>query len=246
MTLEEYYNILKKGYDGWDNQYKFAIDNLTNNISFGFSRFNDGEMMAINKIGSIVSRGDQLVNESLHKALIEAISHKQENYYIGIPCELCYPIYNKLANDIIGNYEYKISAISLINRNWAKFVSELSDSVSDNKVRYVSGEDQDITFLKEIINLNIVNHTKIPSKNAWEHIDKLDNYINEVEDGDVVLISLGPTARVLVRRWFELKPKATFIDFGSLLDPFTRGVWHNYHKGWDKSFNMTSKCNNCN
>ena len=59
-------DTLKQDYNGWDNQYKFAIDNIANNIPFAFARFNDGEMMGIDNIGSVVARGDQIVNESLH------------------------------------------------------------------------------------------------------------------------------------------------------------------------------------
>ena len=65
------------------------LENIRTKTPFGYARFNDGEMMAIDQIGSVVARGDQIVDESLHNALNEAITYKQERYYIGIPCSLC-------------------------------------------------------------------------------------------------------------------------------------------------------------
>lgn len=246
MNKEEYYEILKTDYVGSDDQYKFVINNLKDGIPFAYARFNDGEMMGIDKIGSVVARGDQHVNEELHTSLIDAIKYTQLNYYVGIPCEICFPYYNKLANELVGDYDYKVSAVALTNRNWAKFISELGDVMVGKDVRFISGDDQDLTFLEKNLNFNIINHTKLTSKNSWGEIEKLTNYISDVKGGEVVFISLGPSSRILVRKWFEINPNATYIDIGSILDPFTRNVWYNCHMGWQNGFNMTKKCNSCN
>lgn len=246
MNLDNYYNILKKEYVGWDNQYQFVINNIKKDTPFAYVRFNDGEMMGIDKIGSVVARGDQYVTEELHIALKESISHKQENYYIGIPCSSCFNNYNKLANNLIGDYEYKVSAVALTNRNWAKFISEISNAIGNKPIRFISGNDQNLDFLKNKMNFNIVNHTHLQAKNSWSQKDNLSNYLENVNDGDIVMISLGPTARILCRKWFELRPKVTFIDIGSTLDPFTRNVWHNCHRNWETGFNSTNRCKVCN
>lgn len=245
MNLDEYYEILKTC-NGSDGKHRFVIDNLRDNTPFAYSRFNDGEMMGVDKIGSVVARGDQIVSEELHSELKEALQHKQDNYYVGIPCSICYPKYNQLANELVGDYKYKVSAIALTNRNWAKFISELGDVMVDKDVRFISGDDQDLTFLEKTLNFNIINHTKLPAKNSWDSVDVLKDYILDVKAGDVVFISLGPTARILCRKWFEIRPDVTFIDIGSILDPFTRDVWHNCHKGWENGFNKTNRCKECN
>ena len=65
--------------------------------------------------------------------------------------------------------------------------------------------------------------------------------------GDIVCVSLGPTARILVRQWFEKFPNITFIDIGSNLDPFTRNVSHRCHLGWEETgFNLSTPCEECN
>lgn len=244
--LKEYYDILCRDYQGSDNIYEFVIENLRNGTHFAFARFNDGEMMGIEKVGAIAARGDQFVNQSLHDALIEAIRFKMEKYFIGIPCNVCFEEYHKLADSLVGNYEYRTSAVAFHNRNWPKFIKELPNAIKGRNVRYISGNDQDITFLTDVLGLNIVDHLKCPRINTWGSYDEIHPYINRIEMNDVVLLSVGPTARVLVRKWFEEFPHASFIDIGSIFDPFTRGVRHNYHKGWEFGFNIGRRCSNCN
>lgn len=246
MNLEEYFEILNKEYVGWDNQYQFVINNIKNSKPFAYSRFNDGEMMGIANSDTIIARGDQYVTKDLQTALHEALTHKQDNYYVGVPCPICFPKLNKLANELVGDYRFKVSAVALTNRNWARFISELPKVMGGKDVRFISGDDQDLTFVKDKLNFNIIDHVKLTSKNSWGVINKIENYIYNIKDGDIVFISLGPSARVLVRKWFEIKPNSTFIDIGSVLDPFTRNVWHNCHKGWEKGFNNTKKCKICN
>jgi hypothetical protein len=239
-------DLLEKEYTGWDNQYRFVIDNLKNNIPFCYVRFNDGEMMGIDRIGSVVARGDQIVDENLHNKLIEAISYKADNYYIGVPCFKCYHDYYNLAKNIIGDYDKIISAVALTNRNWLKFIQESIGILSDKRVHYISGDDQTIDNLVDIFKFNIINHIKVNSRNSWANYDELKKYIVNINDGDVVLISLGPTARVLCYDFFKQNNKATFIDVGSIYDPYTRNVRHNCHKGWENGFNLTSRCEICN
>ena len=74
----------------------------------------------------------------------------------------------------------------------------------------------------------------------------MHQYIGIIKDGDVVLVSLGPTARVLCYDLFRVNNKTTFIDIGSVFDPYTRNVKHNCHKGWENGFNITKKCEICN
>lgn len=246
MKLEDYLNVLKNDYDGWDNQYKFVINNINEDIPFAYSRFNDGEMMGIKNLGSVVARGDQLITQSLQNHLKKSIKHKQKNYFIGVPCSICYLDYYNLANSLVGDYEYKVSAVACTNRNWAKFITELTQVIKGKKIRFISGSDQKVSFLTEKMNFNIVDHIKLPNKNTWQYFSDIKNYYKNINENDIIFISLGPTSRILSQMWFEKKPNSTYIDIGSILDPFTRNVRHNCHIGWEKGFNKTKKCEICN
>ena len=222
--------------------------NLENNIPFAFARFNDGEMMGVLQAHTIVARGDQYIDESLHISLQESLQHKQQNYYIGIPCSLCYPKLFKLAIKSVGdNYPFLTKAVVTTNKNWKKFIDTFPKVMRDRRLIWIGGNDQDIEPLKQM-GLNVVNNVKIPRKNSWRLYENIKNKVPHLfQSGDVVAISLGPTARILVRKWFEEYPDITFIDLGSNMDPFTRGVEHNCHKGWEETgFNLTKPCSECN
>ena len=55
---------------------EWFFDHLENGVPFSFARFNDGEMIAINRVGSTVARGDQAVSSelSLHSLLLANMS----------------------------------------------------------------------------------------------------------------------------------------------------------------------------
>ena len=223
------------------------FNNLKNNIPFCYVRFNDGEMMGIHRVGSIAARGDQVVDHSLQEALVSSITHKQENYYIGVPCSVCYPDYSKLSKELIGEYNQITSAVLLTNKNWKSFHDNLPIAAKDRDIVWVGGHDQEPERLKEY-GLKIKKTLRVPNRESWNYYKKLKTIAPEhFCDGDVVCVSLGPTARVLCQQWYEEHPKVTFIDMGSLLDPIARDVWFDAHRGWNETgFNLVRRCPECN
>tara|TARA_R110000824_G_scaffold161410_2_gene336629 strand:- start:2033 stop:2728 length:696 start_codon:yes stop_codon:yes gene_type:complete len=229
------------------NDPDWFYHNLSNNIPFGFSRFNDGEMMGIAQVGSTVARGDQVVNKELSMALKTALCHKQENYYVGLPCSICYPQFNKLATQIADNSDFLTSAVVLTNRNWKHFIDTFPKAIKDRRLLWIGGDDQDVDNLEEL-GLTVAKKGLIPRKDSWRYYKHIfETFPKIFEPNDVVCISLGPTARVLTQQWFHKMPDITFIDVGSNFDPFTRNVWHDCHKGWEETgFNLTKRCEECN
>ena len=229
------------------NNPDWFLENLKNKIPFAYVRFNDGEMMGIARVGSVVARGDQYVDQALSKALKDAILHRQENYYIGIPCSICFPAYSKLAKEMVEDYNLTTSAVILTNKNWKRFADSLPKVMEGRRMLWVSGKDQDPEKLKDY-GLDIVKTIRLSNKNSWKHYDELKELVPQFfEPGDVVGISLGPTARILCKYWFEKYPEVTFLDMGSLLDPITKNVWFSAHKGWDETgFNLLERCTECN
>jgi hypothetical protein len=253
MVISEYYKKLKTlSFYEADEQVDLILNLLKDKTQFAYARFNDGEMMGIDKIGAVAARGDQPVNESLHNKLIEGIRHVQENYYVGLPCPNCFPYHAKLARELVKQpEEFQLSPVVMTNRNWGKFVTKFPNVVKDRKILWISGADQNLDILKNEMKLNIVKHLKHPAKDTWTHYDVITSmyidYTNENADFDLVMISSGPTARVMCKEMFEVDPTRTYIDIGSTFDPFTRNVWHNCHKGWiETGFNLTKRCKICN
>jgi hypothetical protein len=214
---------------------------LTNNIPFSFSRFNDGEVGGIVQSNFIASRGDQLVNSRLQSKLKSSIQHRQKNYWVGIPCPKCYPKFNYVAEELVGDYEYKTLAVDLINKNYQKTNSIFKKHFQNKNIHWIGNNEHNTdNFIKEYNILNFSINTSLPSQDAFSQYDNIKNYYENFSNGDVVLISLGPVERILAQEWFKIRPDVTFIGVGSFFDPLTRNISYGYHT------KTTKKCQICN
>jgi hypothetical protein len=212
------------------NKITNILENLSTNTPFAINRFNDGELIGINRPGSVVARGAQAVNQELSSKLKEALQHQQKNYWIGIPCSVCFPDLHKLSLSLIDiMYPFLTHAVVLTNRNLKLFTEEFPKRVKGRSLIWVSGEDQDIKGLEKI-GITIFNHIKVPTMNAWSAYDQVKNF-DEFQPEDIVMCSCGPLSRILVREWFEKFPDITFIDIGSTFDPYTRNNKLRVHLG---------------
>lgn len=204
------------------------LTNLEQNVPFALARFNDGEMMGIISPGSVVARGDQIVNIELSQMLHNALQYQQENYWVGLPCSTCFPEYSDVAKRLVDtDYEYLTHAVVFTNRNWKRVVAEVPELMKDRTIYWVSGHDQDISKLT----FTITEQHIVPAVNAWKVYQSIKDLVYKFEKNSIVMISCGPMSRVLTKDWFSLRPDLTVLDIGSTWDPFTRDVWHNCHKG---------------
>jgi hypothetical protein len=246
----KYDKLCELANDCHDEEVDRFLKLLKDEVPFSLARFNDGEMSGIASSGVRVARQDQLVTDSLHEKLIEAIKHEQENYWIGMPCAECFSEHRDLAENYVStDYNYITTATVTTNRNWLRFISEFPNVVEDRQIYWISGDDQDLDVLEEVLDLPIYQALTFPNKESWDEYETIKQTVkdNPFEEGDVVCLSCGPMSRVLAKEWFEERPDVTFIDVGSTFDPFTREVYHSCHKGWlETGFNETRKCEGCN
>lgn len=224
------------------SELNWFFKHIENNTPFAFARFNDGEVGGIMYDNFTAARGDQLINTELKQKLIECIIHKQKNYYVGIPCQYCFKDMNAAAEQLVGKYDYKTSAVILTNRNWKEFIDRSIEGFANKNILWIGGEDQDTDKLP----FKITEKILVPRVNSWQFYEQLKDYWKQIPKNWIVLISLGPTARILTKEWFENRPDLTIIDIGSNFDPFTRNVRHKCHIGWETGFNIQTKCKGCN
>lgn len=207
------------------------LNNIKEGIPTALSRFNDGEVQAIVQPGCVVARGDQHVPQDLSDALREAIQYEQENYWVGLPCDVCNTAkwYQHAIKLVQQDYPYLTKAVVTTNRNWKFFTSTLPKILESktNRIHWVSGDDQDVYKLP----FKIDTHIKVPKRNAWSKYEEMKNWGPDFQNNSITFFSCGPLGRVLARQWFEQNPKASFLEIGSAFDPWTRNVWHNCHKG---------------
>lgn len=249
LTIKEYYATLQAlPTDRSDYQVQIFLDLITRGEPFAFTRFDSGAMSGITKVGKVVAHGDQVVDLSLHTRLIEAISHTQKNYFIGVPCADCAPEFFNLARQYVQQpMRYALSATALSNRNWPKAITGLSDSCKGRRCAWISGDDQQLSQVQDVLGISIASHLTFPRKNSWGSYEEITRQYETLPDEiDMVFVSLGPTASIFIQEMFERNPQRTFIDIGSTFDPFTRNVWHDAHLEWQHGRNRLAPCRTCN
>ena len=222
---------------------------LSEGIPFAFSRFNDGEMSAFKKgDGERIGRTAHTnIDDNLRNHLEKAMSHQQENYWVGMPCSTCFPDLYEIAQKFVSvDYPYQTRAVTITNRNWGKFVVEFPTAVKGKKLHWICSSDQNLQMLTDVFGLEFESRIDLPNIDAWEYYQEIKNKYKEFEQGSVVAFSCGPMSRILIPEWFEKRPDVTFLGIGSVYDPYTRNVWHACHKSWDKGFNETRRCEECN
>ena len=233
-----------------DQEVDRFLTMLKERVPFAFSRFNDGEMSAFRKgDGERIGRTQHTsIDDDLREHLKRAMSHEQENYWVGLPCFTCFPNLHEYAMQYVSNdYPYKTRAVGLTNRNWGKFVAEFPDAVKDRKLYWMCSSDQNLEMMSDVFGLQFEGRIDLPSIDAWNHYDKVKGLYETFESDSVVALSCGPMSRILIPEWFAKRPDVTYIGVGSIFDPFTRNIWHSCHKGWmERGFNNLPRCEGCN
>ena len=137
------------------------------------------------------------------------------------------------AEDLVGEYPYKTLAVDLINKNYSRFIKEGIPLLENYSIYWVGEDDQNLTQVEK--RLNIIKQYKLPKIDGFSHYNLIKNEYTEFKNDSIVILSLGPLERILVKEWFEKNDNVTYLGLGSMFDPWTRGVQHSYHKGDLKS-----------
>jgi len=201
--------------------FLYLLDNKT---PFCVVRFNDGELGAITKTMHMVSRGDQDVTDALSKKLKEAMLHRQENYYVGMP-DSKFKKHAEIADKLVGDYENVTSSVIFHDNNWIKAITELPKYTNQfERVVWVGSEQHDVSKLPfKVTEFVPVNH-----KNAFDSYNRLRE-MTPLKN-TLVFLSCGPLGRVIGKDWFEAEPECTVLEVGSIYDPWVQNVKRRYQK----------------
>lgn len=209
--------------------HQVFVEMLKQDTPFAFARFNDGEMGAITKRMSTISRGDQLVTDELSDSLRNALQYEQLNYWKGLPCSLCYPQLASSATQFVGDSRYICQATLLTNRHFKTWLTLLPATLKRKTLVYVHGKSHNIENVAHQFDLRFNSNLCVPDNNAWGAINKLKEFHQSLHTGAMVLLCCGPISRVLIPHWFKQRPDCTFLDMGSWFDPWARNVRYRYH-----------------
>lgn len=107
-----------------------------------------------------------------------------------------------------------------INGNLNKFIEVLSNS----HIVYIGNESlKKLDFINEFI--------EIPYKNCWNQRDEIIEKISNTFDRDkIYLLSAGMACNVFIDRLWKINNTNTYIDVGSVFDPYVGRNTRSYHK----------------
>lgn len=203
------------------NHFEFFLTKLRKKEPFGLIRPADGEyLVLINKTLTNIDNWTFKSGGRLQNDLYTGVTANIPNLYIGISCPGCDAhIYNYMKN-IITNKNNITYANIFCNSNWKRFIEYLKTK----PFAYIgSGIHTPPEF-------TIMNRLTISDKavNEWDSIrdtfiESVLHFVSEL-NGELVCFSAGPLSKVLIPMCMEKYPQNTYIDVGSTLDIFMKGV----------------------
>lgn len=214
---------------------------LYRNQQVSLSRMNDGEIGAVMGDLTKTSRGKQVVTPSLIQKINYAIDYRDKNYFIGIPCPVCFPKYFQFTRDRLKGYKNQILSVSTSNNHYHWFKKELLRVLEGKKVAYIGCSECDIIWLEE----HFTTHNLFRNTDTDLQTDEILEYCDQIlSEIDVFLFAVGAISRYLVAILHQ--KGASAIDVGSLFDPETRGVYLRPHKWISPYKNEQVPCPICN
>ena len=191
---------------------------------YSMCRFGDGEFSLI--------RGEDLKFQNCHKKLAEELYRILKYPDEAKECLICIPdIFedNRKYTSVARNYwkrylHYNINKIykllrfdkeyynSLITRFYIDYenrddavikVNQLKSIWRDKKILIIEGEKSRLGMGNDLFAGALqIKRLVCPAINAYDVIDDIENKVSEIDDYDLILIALGPTATVLAYRLY--------------------------------------------
>jgi|AntRauTorckE6833_2_1112554.scaffolds.fasta_scaffold19909_2 hypothetical protein len=228
----------RKGFETIKNKefslrnYNLSINYFLNKIarrkSFCLIRLGDGEYnILINKSLKVAEGWSFKEGSILTNHLKESINIDKSNVYYGIsaPCDLNGQTINNYYVENIKNNSNLTFANILCNNNYQKFKNFIQ--TASMNVILISCNKPDNDLLGK---LKIIEYYKISSDlvDNWDkeyktHLNKV-KYLSKKYTNEMFFISGGPIAKVFIATMYKYNPNNMYIDVGSTIDPFTKGV----------------------
>ena len=221
--------------DGLDKTFAGDLDRIIDALHeqrpFAFSRFGDGEWMIVRNLpldytqkGNGEFRFDPAdpLDQRARRALIDSFHHRADEYLVGIGCPCCWG-------------KEKLTQLRLICR---RPESQLTWANLWGNANYPRVRSHLIPLLRRFPEIYLVCHqaadpARLPfhvtrsfpvGTNAWTEDFHLGDEISELAakrpDGALFLFCAGPLSNILTHRGQAANPNHTYLDFGSILDPW--------------------------
>lgn len=199
--------------------YEEFIETIDSGVPFAFTRWGDGEWLNIRKSPGRNCDGN-LYYHDLGDALSKIVETRQD-YILGfqdtqwrLPSDVDkYPDQDWVDADVFHK-------ASMDNR-----LSSLIETLQTRRVVYIGNKDlKGLPFIDEFI--------EIPQNNVWlireEVLEKIKGTIDS-HVSKVYCFSAGMATNVFIDRLWKYNRTQTYIDVGSVFDPYVGKITRTYH-----------------
>ena len=199
--------------------YEEFIETIDSGVPFAFTRWGDGEWLNIRKSTGRNCDGN-LYYHDLGDALSKIVETRQD-YILGfqdtqwrLPSDVDkYPDQDWVDADVFHK-------ASMDNR-----LSSLIETLQTRRVVYIGNKDlKGLPFIDEFI--------EIPQNNVWlireEVLEKIKGTIDS-HVSKVYCFSAGMATNVFIDRLWKYNRTQTYIDVGSVFDPYVGKITRTYH-----------------
>lgn len=189
---------------------------------FAFSKYADGEWMAINKVKMPSGNGEWVMYqdedpryEKSRQLLVDSFLFRDPDYYIGISCPCCQGIEHYKMKEFSGQDEEQLTFANLfVNANYNYFIDKFIPEFSNHSIVLIANKQSRLMNLPfEIDRFYPIDY------NAWIlDMYLINNLINQNYKNKLFLFSCGPLGNILAHKLWESNKNNTYLDIGSTLD----------------------------
>ena len=200
--------------------YEEFIETIDSGVPFAFTRWGDGEWLNIRKSPGSNCDGN-LYYHDLGDALSEIVETRQD-YILGYQDTKW-----KLLSDV-NKYPDQdwVDADVFHKASMENNLSPLIETLQNKTVVYIGNKGlSGLPFIDEFI--------EIPESNVWLNREEVLYNIKRTIDSNVSKVycfSAGMATNVFIDRLWKHNRKQTYIDVGSVFDPYVGKITRTYHK----------------
>jgi hypothetical protein len=213
-----------------------------------YMRFGDGDVnLATGRDDSFQRKGNRLQEEMIEsfslkgpgilKALVihsEAFGYENEMSHGNhlVPDKKAIELLRQVYPFFVGHRIFSPVALHYISTYSPAIANNFLKLVKNETILFIGNENIRDENIRKLF--NEVTHVKTPSENAYDKIDAIEKEAEGIlktqEKFGVVILAMGCSGRILMKRLYKKNYNIFLFDFGSLLD----GICGNNSRTWLK------------
>ena len=208
----------------FQEEIQILYDRMCSGQPFAFSKFADGEWMALNGVQTHNNEWVMYDNyipqySDSHIMLSESFRHKHPDYYVGISCRCCQgdKAHEKMKEVSGQNFSNLTFANVFVNANYKFFIEQFIPFFTNTErpIVLVANQQSDLSKLPFKVSKFYGIHY-----NAWVNQEDL-NLINEIHRTNyhsIILYSAGPFGNIAIHQGWKKNQSNQYIDIVSTID----------------------------